>query len=207
MAYSPKRPTGSTPEALFMQWMYDQIKALQPRKSPTVRFDRNKDGIVYHAAPGGSGGSPLMLCMITSLYGGEEQNVDYIGVTPWTFSPDDSGTDFTQEGQLTGSEFMCAKCVSGQQPASETIDSEEIDYFYSDDNTRNAVPQLTGTEAHVMHPRYMAYDEDNPPTDVRQTLVLVMRVQGGWTGVQDANGNNIAYIEVQPNRYWALAAS
>jgi hypothetical protein len=188
----PKRPVGFTPEALYMQWVYDSIVRLQPKNSPTVTVDSDSKGLTFHAAGGGPGGTPLQLCAVTQLY-----NADYIGVTPWDV------TGLT----TNGAQFFCAKSVTSRMPAVETIDTIVITYDEYQDNQRRATfnyeSQGNTIEFHSCHPRYLTFPEPMGVTlDPDQYLILIAKSRNG-TGVTDPDGNQIYYAEIQPCRYWA----
>lgn len=57
--FVPKRPTGSTPEARFAQWVYDELMANRLQDSPDARTMRTTRGFVAIAKgkKGGGGGS------------------------------------------------------------------------------------------------------------------------------------------------------
>jgi hypothetical protein len=62
MSYLPKRPTGSTAEALFDQWVYDQLtRRLKLNGSPTVKLRKTAQGITIEAVPQLGGGAMATL--------------------------------------------------------------------------------------------------------------------------------------------------
>jgi hypothetical protein len=206
MPSEPPIPTGSDREATWFQWVHQTLRGLRFNNSPTVKVSRGPDGIYFDSSPPGGNGTTLKLYAVTQLYGvatdGTEDGIDYIGATPWDVNA--NGGD----GGTSGAQIFIAKCMDGRQPALELIDGATIQYTYVDDNHRVATPQLTGVENHVMHRRYIAYDEADPDPNVAngQVLIFVERSQNG-TGVLDPSGQQIRYLEIQPNREWALASS
>lgn len=42
--FKPKRPTGTSDEARFMQWVWDEIMAAKINNSPTVKVNRTPNG-------------------------------------------------------------------------------------------------------------------------------------------------------------------
>lgn len=197
----PPRTVGSGRPGNWTKWVEDAIRALRPIKTTTVNFGASAKGIRYNSASGGAGGTTVQLCVITELFGGaEDQAFDYIGVTPY-----DADSD-----SLTGSQFICAKCITGRGPATELIDGDIETYSqYLMDNQRlDTLPDLS-TEFHAMHPRYIVYPGPMPYPigfSIEQCQVYVCRTVNP-TGVLDTGGNDIYYIENQPNRYWAWSPS
>lgn len=53
----PPRPTGSTPEARFMQWLWDNWHANVIQDSSSVKVNRTTKGIRLEAAPQSRGTS------------------------------------------------------------------------------------------------------------------------------------------------------
>ena len=201
MGFIPNRPTGSDKQALFDQWVYDQVQSLQPRNSPTLRVARrDTKGIEYIADAGGQGGTSLIQCVVTQCFGEPDGDpVDYIGVTKFDFATN----------SLSGSQFLCAKQYSARQPASEVIDGQLIVYSNynadslpanSNDNVRLAT-YIDGTyQWQVVHNRYLPYGDPLPDG---ADLLTVSKLQN-QVGME-ASGETVQYIEVSPFRAWSYS--
>lgn len=193
----PPRTTGFEPLATWQQAVEQEIEGLQPINTPTVRADRRPRGIAYNAAPPGGTGTTVQLCVVTQLFGSDVAGAfDYIGVT--LFDAD------TQT--LSGSQFICAKCITARGPISEVIDGQVISYSqYLNDIQRFALNTgSNASEFDSIHPRYIAWPGALPENaDVGQYELFVARTVNA-TGVLDADGNDIFYVEISPCRYWAF---
>jgi hypothetical protein len=186
----PRKPSGSDEEMRFHRTVYDKTfgPAGQIRNSSTVKVSRTSRGIILHASPPSPGGGKQFLYRITSLY-----NADYFGARKWNPLANNGNGDYI------GAEENIAKCITGRMPDSELIDGFGTNYVYSDENLRSAATQYSTTEYDVMHPRYTAFDPDNP--DDYGNLIIVARIPNG-TGVTDDNNRQIYLMEIQPTRYW-----
>lgn len=190
----PKRPVGQGPFEQWCQAVHDRLfKALRFQNSNTVSVNVTPKGTWFDASAGGGAGTVLQVGVITTLF-----NADYIGVTAYSY-----------ESQSTqGAEFMCAKCITGRQPPSELIDEEQILYESYTDIQRLAMFNNGATEWHSIHPRYLTFGGFPLPSgmDFGQLYILYSKTVLP-TGIVDQNLNDIYYIEVQPNRYWAYNPS
>ncbi len=194
-AYNPKRPTGTTPEALFDQWVWDLLQR-KFANSPTVRVNDLGRTISFDAEPGVIASNPI-LCVVTTLYGTDQlPGHDFIGVKKWNPAANDG------DGDVVGAEFMCAKCITGRMPSTETIDGIVIVYDEYSDNERHATFLGSDEERQVLHARYIPFVDGQPPD---QCYIIVSKTQNG-TGVLDDAGTQINFIEIQPTRYWCYAA-
>lgn len=197
------RPTGSTPQALFMQRLWDKNFGTESRfvDSSTVAWSVTSRGITAQSSGGqGGGGTSLRQCVVTQLY-----NANYIGVTEFNL----------QDMSLTGSQFFCAKAIQGRMPMTELIDGETVAYSgygtgtlpaNMSDNSRLATFSITNNEWQVMHPRYLVYDDMVGLPDgasIEQYLILVSSVQN-QIGVADADGAPCKYLEVFA-RLWSYS--
>lgn len=196
----PPRPTGSDTFAHWAQVVHDRLFGREANlvDSPTATWNQTANGISINASGGGAaGGTVLIACVVTELF-----NKDYFGVTKY---------DPTTE-QLQGSQFNCAKCITARQSAGERIDGEKITYDNygmgslpenNSDNTRLAHFGVINQEWQVMHPRYLEW----PPLSGATTdqFILYVSKTSRPTGVIDADGKNLNWIEVQPNRFWSYS--
>jgi hypothetical protein len=196
----PRRPVGFDREAIYDQAVWDWLQSLTPVPTPTVSVGWGSKGVRLTASAGGGNGTTCQLCVITQLYGGSENMAfDYIGVTPWD----------SQANQVSGSQFYCAKNITGRGPATELIDGQEILYSqYYNDVQRFAQNTVTlASEYQSIHTRYMNYPNAIPPgASLEQYQIYVVRTLNP-TGVIDPNGNQIYYLEISPDRKWALNPS
>lgn len=202
-----KRPTGCRAPDALEQWIIDQLQSLQPQNSPTVTIShRDSKGFQMRAAPAGQGGgTSIIQCVVTELYGVAGTPIDYIGVTKFDLAT----------MTLQGSQFNCAKCISARQPLSEVIDGQTNTYSNynavllpqnSADNVRLATFSETNNSYQVVHPRYLVYQDPIPEgSDIGQYLILVSTVQNN-IGMTDNADSPVNYIEVEPNRYWAWSS-
>lgn len=191
----PKRPTGSDAEALFDQAVWDAVfgPGSQFVNSSTVKVNQTTRGISFTAAPAGSGGTSLIQCVVTSI----DLSGGYIGVTEYDLEND----------SLTGSEFNCAKAYTTRQPFTQLIDGDIVKYEYIDDNTRYAQIADAVVERHVVHPRYIEYEDPLPAgANINQYLILVSKTKNS-IGIDDSDGNPITFIEAGPFRDWAYSAN
>lgn len=199
----PKRPTGSDAEALFDQAVWDAVFGPESQLIPssTVKISNTTRGKVFTADAGGSGGTTDILCVVTSLYYGTDEDgdtYDYIGVT--AFDLPNMAT--------TGSEFLCVKSIPAWSPETELIDGSVITYVYSGDNTRVASSDIGANENHVIHPRYLTWPIEDDNLAISQLLLVVSKLKGGTiltASDPDNIGKTIDYIEKEACRYWALA--
>jgi len=176
----------------------DYLASVTPQFGGNSKLQRTPTGFTYINPPGGAAGTTLQVCAVTSL-----SNEDYIGVTPYDI----------ESGDLTGSEFQCAKCLTGRMPDSENIDGNVITYEYGllpngqygGDNLRMATWPDSTTTYQVMHLRYIRQSDLTEDSDNAQCAILVSKVNGP-TGVQDESGNDIAYLEIG-SRDWAFSPS
>jgi len=53
--YKPPRPVGNSPEARFMQWVYDRLTKLRFISTPTVEFETLTNGIKATVKPAKGG--------------------------------------------------------------------------------------------------------------------------------------------------------
>lgn len=199
-----KRPTGADPKDLFDQWLIDRTDALTINDSPTIQVaSAGPKGITLKAAPSGSGGTSLIQCVITELFSSLGEPKDYIGVTQYNIS----------QNQLVGSQFNCAKCITGRMPDTELIDGFEVAYAYNDDtsgidpdNTRFAFFTGYAEQREVVHPRYMVYQNPLPAyMGLSQCLIEVAMIKNSTDILGD--GSNIMFMEQQPNRHWAYSVN
>src|SRR5580658_10477507 len=125
----PKRPIGTSPRDLWEQRVHDVVfKELQLNDSPTVKVSKNQNGYSFAASAGGSGGGIVQLCVVTQLFGTDADfSYDYFGATPWGY----------QSNNISGTQFLVAKCPTGRGPQTELIDGQAIFYSqYYNDNQR-----------------------------------------------------------------------
>ena len=93
-------------------------------------------------------------------------------------------------GNPSGAEEVIAKSLSARQPVTETIDTYEIDYTYTDDNNRVAVAVMLGTEVQVCHPRYKVGDN-----------IAVVKIDNP----QIVSTKIVDLYEISPARFWCAA--
>jgi hypothetical protein len=173
----PTPPSGASNEASFMRRLVDCCKRSVPKAGVGLMAMDSKDGIILTANVGNGAGVPVRveLYKITTL-----KNDDYF-----------MAKKVDSSGNAAGGEVAIAKSLTGRKPSTETIDTFEIDYTYSDDNNRTADATMLGSEVQVCHPRYQVDDE-----------IFVVTTQG--TGVKK-NGSALFLYEISPARFWCAA--
>lgn len=194
----PKVPTGFSPEATFDQKILAAIKRLfRLIDSPGAKWSVGERGISLNIQGlGGATGANTYLYAVTELFAdGAFLNIS----NHFNAQKVDPNTGEI----LAGSTVAVAKCLSGRMPVSEVIDGTEIDYLYTDDNTRIAASEASASERQVMHPRYIVPPiVPTPAISQVQWFVYVVKLPGSGASI---DGQQVQYLEVQPNRYWARA--
>ncbi len=178
-AFNPKRPTGTTPEALFDQWVWDLLQR-KFANSPTVTVNDLGRTISFDASPG-SEQSKAHLYQITELLN------DSALFVAMRFNNDTKAQ--------SGAPVYIAKCLIAQPIASETIAGQFFTYQTLDDSHRKATaefsPEDIEAEFQVLLPRYEVGN-----------LIVAMRVVEPL-GVKDPNNSPVQLLEMSPCRHWA----
>ena len=155
---------------------------------------------------GGGAGSKDELYQITELF-----NEDYVGATKWDPTANSGNGGLMVEAE----QVYVAKKITGRMPASETIQSGSVaataitvNYDYASQNANGnhysencRLASVTGgnppSEYHVMHPRYVAFNQGAPAN--YGSLISVELTDGA--GVKDPDGNEIMLQETN-DRGW-----
>jgi hypothetical protein len=190
-----------------MNWVEHLLACYVPIDTPTVKTNWNSKGVRYNASAGGGNGTTVKLCVVTQLFGTDEDMAyDYIGVTQFN----------TTSMSLSGAQFICAKAITARGPMSELIpigmsfpDQTIVYSQYYLDISRFALNSTTGaSEYDSIHPRYIAYPGDGmlpAGADITQYYVEVERTQNA-TGVTGPNGEQLYFLETN-NRVWGFDPS
>lgn len=173
----PTSPSGTSNEASFFRRFVDSCKRSTPKAGLGLKATETKDGIILSVDQSWGGGVPIKVDLyeITTL-----ANADYF-----------KAKLVNSSGDATGAEIVVAKSLTGRKPATETIDTFEINYTYSGENDRTASADMLGTEIQVCHPRYTVGDK-----------IVVVAMSN--TDVKNG-GSAVRYYELSPCRYWCAA--
>lgn len=140
---SPPRPSGNDREATFMQWVWDVIRELHPRDTPTVKWKSDSRGYYPHAITRGGGASKgsISVAYMTIVQVGGAAKWDYVIM---------NGGGQVSNVQVAKPD-ICRPSIT-----SANWDGQVIDYVYSDDNHR--VSTLRGqappnSQNEVLYPR------------------------------------------------------
>lgn len=185
MGYLPNRPTGDDAEALFAQAQWDKTHGSKGRlnNSTTVKVRRTHKGIFFAAAPHSKGGVAVKMFAISDLV-----NDNYFTAKEWN-------------GSSAGATVTIAKQVGARLITDEMKDGHAFVYTPIDDNNRIS----NGTDPQTVFPAYVKInnrDGLNMP-DARdfQQIVFAAKSKNG-TGIKDASGAKIDWIEIGPARSW-----
>lgn len=165
-----------------------QAKASRPMTGTGTQVTRSTFGMVFNGNNNPVTRSvKIRLYQITILH-----NDNYV-----------SAQQLDGDGNLNGTDEYIAKSFTGEVPSTDTIDTYAISYDYTDDNNRTANAVMLGTEVQVCHPRYTVGDII-AVVEIKDGF-LVSDGEGGWTPLNDADGNQITLYELSPARFWCAA--
>lgn len=177
IGFVPKRPSGSSPEARFAQWVFDELMQRRPQQTPDSKTLVTTRGVASIVKPGVSGGTGAAEPVVQLMKIAGLAVYDFVICNAW------NGVGWNQGPTLVAKyHHMRPSAVE------ETVDGVEFDYTYVDDNNRIS-NDGTNAEHQVAYPRYA----------VGSIFVACLTVTG--TGVAN-QGTDVGWIE-WGTRVWA----
>ena len=198
----PTPPSGAGSEASYHRRAMDCLKRSFPSAGVGLVAKETPSGVVLSLAgnpPSGGGGNGLIVHMfaITQLVG-----LDYFYAKFW------NGTNLGREIAIAKSPRLRPSVIS------ELIDGITITYAPittnpydpTGDNNRLAADPAANTESQVVFPRYTTLTDlglVQPDVLSNCQAVIFAAFPKNGTGVTQAGGKKIEWVEMQPARVWA----
>lgn len=174
----PRRPSGSDAQSIFMQWVWDSLRALRICETPNTGTNRTTKGDFLIVNPG-VGGAQLQTFRFKSMKG------DYLICRAWNGSVEGS------------SDIYLAKPVKLRHSiTSETIDGTAYTYssYSLTAQTRVSAPASGSAETQIVVPRYL-------PNDLIYAMAAPTYVQS-----EDVPAKAVSLIDVNlDGRAWCQA--
>ena len=173
IAPAPKRPTGSTPEARFSQWVYDSLISMRPMGPDVSRTTR---GTFQHPGASVGGAARVGRYRLKSVQG------DYITCRGW-----DGTTEGTTDIYIAKDPKHRNSLLTEAKP--DGAHTYEYGAGSNADNVKRTDTCGLTSEQQEIAPPWCVNDE-----------IYALTCN---TGVNDATGNPIYLLAISPARQWA----